>query len=337
VSDAKFFRAFAIAEAYRTTKPKSAPPTSSAAQQAPTTESFAAGSTEPSGTQAAYDDTPHGMNEQEYFAGKSALATVDDPGMYAMSEQDVNREVLFAELLPQGSGGWESGDDEPGDDVEPEYLEEDEPVGPTLEDHPVLLEQSTERQLCTTCFSIVLPDRHNLCPACECRDSLVSSTSRLAVKLWPCRIVNGNRIIPPSLRAAINGMVATRLMKRMTDGGTLQAGIPGLHQHRLVGIHTEDSFIYSEIGSSTGPPGMTDAAAHAFASMAAPVDTTAAASLDVREVVDYEEEADYGDHASPVIKADAASMFSPPASTLGGSDAGFDVTPLPSNEGFYVN
>ena len=243
---------------------------------------------------------------------RAPLATVDDPGMYAMSEQDVNREVLFAELLPPGSGVWESGDDEPGDDVESEYLEEDEPVGPTLEDHPVLLEQSTERQLCTTCFSIVLPERRSLCPACECRDSLVSSTSRLAVKLWPCRIVNGNRIIPPYLRASINGMVATRLMKRMKDEGTLrEADIPGLHQHRLVGLHTEDRFIYSDIGSSTGPRGMIDATAHAFASMAAPVDTTAAASLDAHEEVDYEEEADYGDHASPMIKADAASAFRP--------------------------
>jgi hypothetical protein len=250
--------------------------------------------------------------------------------MYAMSEQDLNREVPFTELLPQGDVGWESGDDElaPSQDGDAElgHLEEDEPVGPTLEDHPVLLVKGTERLLCVMCFLIVTPDRYNLCPACECRDSLINSVSRLAKRCHPCAVVNGNRIIPPNLRASINGMMATRLWARMKQKGLLPDAVPGLHQHRLVGLRTEDRFIYSDIGS-TKACGLTDAAVDAFASMTAPVDDAAAASLPADREVDYDEEADYGEYASPLIKADAASAFSPAASTLGEATFG-SMSPL---------
>jgi hypothetical protein len=181
----------------------------------------------------------------------------------------------------------------------------------------MLLVPSTETQLCTTCFCVVLPDRENLCPACLCRDSLISTTSKIAKKLFPCEVVNGNRVVPHKLRATLCAMVTARVMARMKKVGTLQGEIPELHQHRLVGLHTEDSFIYSEISSSSAPAGITDAAVADFMSMAPPVDISAAASSKAEEKEEEaEEEADYGEYSSPIVKADAAS--SPAATTIGG-------------------
>ena len=96
-----------------------------------------------------------------------------------------------------------------------------------------------------------------------------------------------------------------------------EADILGLHPHRLVGIHTEDSFIYSDVGASTGQPGVSAAAAEAYALLAAPVDITEAASLDIPEVIEDDDEIDFGEHSSPLITADAVSALSPPISSLG--------------------
>ncbi len=126
--------------------------------------------------------------------------------------------------------------------------------------------------------------------------------------------------MPPWLRSAINGLVSTRLMRRMKTEGVLdEAIVLESYPHRLVGIHTEDSFIYIDIGgiASTGQPGAYAADAEAYALMAAPVDITEAASLDIPMVVDDADDIDYGDQPSPLITADAVSALSPPISSLG--------------------
>ncbi len=143
------------------------------------------------------------------------------------------------------------------------------------------------------------------------------SLSKLAKKLHTCEIINGNRILGPRLRTTLHAMVASRVLERMERAGIMSGGIPRLHQHRLVGLHTEDNFIYSEINSSSAPAGITNAAVADLMSMAPPVDTSAAASSKAEEKQEEaEEEADYGEYSSPFLKADAAS--SPAATTIGG-------------------
>ncbi len=73
-----------------------------------------------------------------HFGGQSSIFDGNRAGRYVMSEQNVNRIVPSAELLPEGRD--EVSSDEEEEDLDSQYLE-DEPVGPTLEDHPVLLVQ----------------------------------------------------------------------------------------------------------------------------------------------------------------------------------------------------
>ncbi len=179
-------------------------------------------------------------------------------------------------------------------------------------------EPCTEAQLCTTCFSVVRPTRENLCPACRCRDSLVPTQCLIAKKLHDCKIINGNRILGPRLRATLYEMAASRVLERMERQGMMEADdIPKLHEHRLVGLHTENNLIYSDFGQSSASAGITTAAVAGLMSMAPIVDTSAAASS-MTEMVEEpaEEEADYGEYKSPNSRPDAARASA--ASTLGG-------------------
>ncbi len=148
---------------------------------------------------------------------------------------------------------------------------------------------------------------------------MIPKDSRLADKVEKSKVVNKQRILSPWLRSAISGLAATRIMRRMKTVGVLdEGGLPMSHPHRLVGIHNEDSFIYSDMGvsTSTGQPGVS--ASESYALMAVPVDTTAAASLDTLEAVsDASSDIDYGGHISPVVTADAVSALSPTTSSLG--------------------
>mgnify|MGYP000397105804 CR=1 FL=1 len=164
-----------------------------------------------------------------------------------------------------------------------------------------------------------MPTRENLCPACRCRDSLVHTKCIIAKKLHNCAIVNGNRILGPKLRSTLHAMVASRVLERMERSGMMMSDdAPRLHEHRLVGLHTEDNLIYSEFGSSSASAGITAAAVAGLMSMAPIVDTSAAASL-MTEVVQEpaEEEADFGEYNSPITGPDAAS--SPAAATIWGA------------------
>ena len=136
-------------------------------------------STEQSGANVAYDEARHGCDMQAHFGGQSSLFDGNSAGKYCMSEQNVNRLVPFAELVPTGRD--ESSSEEEEDDLNSQYLE-DEPIGPTLADHPYLRVRSKMPQLCATCFSTVLPVRLNLCPECDCRDSMIPKNSVLAEK-----------------------------------------------------------------------------------------------------------------------------------------------------------
>ncbi len=158
---------------FEATKSKSAPPTPSASP-------VAAMSTEQSGAFAAYDEARHGCDMQAHFGGQSSSFDGNSAGKYCISEQNVNRLVPFAELVPTGRD--ESSSEEEEEDLSLQDLE-DEPVGPTLADHPYLRVRSKMPQLCTTCFSTVLPVRHNLCPECDCRDSMIPKNSALAAKV----------------------------------------------------------------------------------------------------------------------------------------------------------
>ena len=149
---------------------------------------------------------------------------------------------------------------------------------------------------------------------------MVPKNSNLAARVEQCKIINDQRILPPWLRAAINGLASTRLMRRMKTEGVLdEAAVVGSYPHRLVGIHNEHSSIYSDMGggASTGQPGVYAAADEAYALMAAPVDVSEAASLDIPEVISEADDIDYGGQPSPLITADAVSALSPPISSLG--------------------
>ena len=120
----------------------------------------------------------------------------------------------------------------------------------------------------------------------------------------------------------------------MEKSGVMVAGdVPRLHEHRLVGLHTENNFIYSDVSSSSAPAGITIAAVADLMSMAPIVDTSAAASSKAEEKQEEaEEEADYGEYSSPVVKADAAS--SPAATTIWGGRVVYNTVLLvPHREG----
>ena len=75
-----------------------------------------------------------------HFGGQSSILDGNRAGRYVMPVQNVNLMVSFAELLPEGS--YEvSSVEEDEDDLESQFLVDD-PVGPTLADHLVLLVQS---------------------------------------------------------------------------------------------------------------------------------------------------------------------------------------------------
>ncbi len=95
------------------------------------------------------------------FGGQSSLFDDNSAGKYCVSEQNVNHQVLLSSMVPTGRD--ESSSDEEEDDVNSEFLE-DEPIGPTLEDHPYVRVKDPTPQLCTTCFSTVRPVRWSLCP-----------------------------------------------------------------------------------------------------------------------------------------------------------------------------
>ena len=80
---------------------------------------------------------------------------------------------------------------------------------------------------------------------------MIPKDSRLAAKVEMSKVVNKQRMLLPWLRSAISGLVAMRIMRRMKTEGVLdEGGLPMSHPHRLVGIHNEDSFIYSDMGSA---------------------------------------------------------------------------------------
>ena len=125
-----------------------------------------------------------------------------------MAEQNVNRLVKWSELLPQGGGSdEEEGSASAADDCAREFSDEDGPVGPTLKDHPYLIARGTNAELCTMCFSIVLPTRANLCP-CNCRDTLVDRQSNVAKEIHGCKVVSGKRILGPKLKATLYEIAA---------------------------------------------------------------------------------------------------------------------------------
>ncbi len=132
----------------------------------------------------------------------------------------MRRQVRFAEMLPTGRD--ESSSEEKEDDLNLQDVE-GEPVGPTLADHPYWRVRSKMPQLCT-CFSTVLPVRFNLCPECDCRDSMIPKNSILADKVAKSKVVSDQRILSPWLRSAISGLVATRIMRRMKTEWGLKRG-----------------------------------------------------------------------------------------------------------------
>jgi hypothetical protein len=150
---------------------------------------------------------------------------------------------------------------------------------------------------------------------------LVHTKCVIAKRLHNCVIVNGNRILGPKLRSTLHAMVASRVLERMERSGMMASDdVPRLHEHRLVGLHTEDNFIYSDVSSSSAPAGIPIAAVADLMSMAPIVDTSAAASSQAEEEVvepAEEEMADYGEYKSPIVGPDAAS--SPAATTIWGA------------------
>ena len=91
-----------------------------------------------------------------------------------------------------------------------------------------------------------------------------------------------------------------------------------MHPRGLVGIHNDGSFMYGDMGVSTSTGQLGVSASESYALMAAPVDTTAAASLDTLEVAsDTGSEVDYGGPISPLDMSDTVSALSPTASSLG--------------------
>ncbi len=156
---------------------------------------------------------------QAHFGGQSSLLDDNSAGKYCVSEQDVNRQVLFSSMVPTGRDESSSDEEEAEDGLKSQFLE-DEPLGPTLADHPYLRVRSTTPQLCTTCFSTVLPVRLNLCPECDCRDSMIPKNSALAARVAQSKIVNDQRILTPWLRSAIGGLVSMRIVRRMKTEGS---------------------------------------------------------------------------------------------------------------------
>jgi hypothetical protein len=298
----------------------SAEPSATAGLSASAETSAASGLLASAEVQAASGNPPHDEPEQGYLDAQSSFSAVNERGMYVLAEQDVNRQVPWSELLPQRGGECEEeGATSVADESVIESDDEDGPVGPSLKDHPYLSEPCTVTQLCTACFYLVYQERDNLCPACWCRDTLVHQQCLIAQKLYKCQIVNGNRIVGPKLRATLNTMTASRVLDRMEKSGVMAAGdIPKLHVHRLVGIHTEDNFIYSDVGASSASAGLPIAAVEGLMAEA-PIDDTAVsprAEEKVAEPAEEEEMADYGDHRSPIVGPDAAS--SPAAATIRG-------------------
>ncbi len=80
---------------FEATKSKSAPPTPSAAP-------VAAMYTEQPGAYVAYDEARHGCDMQAHFGAQSSLFDGNSAGKQCVSEQNVNRQVLFSEMVPTG-------------------------------------------------------------------------------------------------------------------------------------------------------------------------------------------------------------------------------------------
>jgi hypothetical protein len=169
-----------------------------------------------------------------------------------------------------------------------EENEEDEPIGPSLQDLP--LDQhpagTNVDVYCTSCHQNVRPTHFNVCPECELTDSTVVLDGAIAEAYRVSKKVNGQYVLSTELRDAIQQNVAKRLLARMKQEPSAEpGGLPPRPDYRIVGIADPDNLTYSRMQSSVSTGiafrGEEESAALPSvstggedAAMALPVDTT---------------------------------------------------------------
>jgi hypothetical protein len=140
-------------------------------------------------------------------------------GIFALSEKDVNRNVLIAAPSELSGVLADEAADEADDEMPAlEESDDDEPLGPRMADQPLIALPPGVVQVmvyCTSCHQDVTPVHYNYCPECSITDAAVGLHSAIAEACRTANVVNHQKALPTELRDAIQRNVTKKLLARM--------------------------------------------------------------------------------------------------------------------------
>ena len=158
-------------------------------------------------------------------------------GIFVLAENNVNRPVNIAvpSVLTEERAEDEAEDEAGAEDEEMPGLEDsdddDEPLGPRVENQPMIALPPNVPQAvvyCTSCHQDVTPTHFNFCPECSITDACVPVNSNIANACREARVINHQKVIPQELRDAITRHTTRKLLLRMKEEDGAEPGSGGL-------------------------------------------------------------------------------------------------------------